>query len=180
MKIRFILKENSGTVSLSKNPENMNLVNMVKKVLGSVDRKQSINYGWLYPNGSSSVFNPTQFIHGQVMQILEPDYAANEKSSLDREIKLIEQGPLDFGLMTGSLRIAAYGKFEIFTQITPDQLAWIRRHRAGSGISIFLRPLGRSIEIPEMSLSSWNQKLNQELIDNGVASFNVLAESKKR
>lgn len=156
---------------------NVEAVKAVKHFLGIFRGVQSELYGWLYPDGTTSDISDFEVdgyaIHGNVMTIIDNEYSNRKNIEND--------GPVDFALLTGSIRV--HGSYiEIFTQITPEQLGWIRRHFRGKPITIFCANPGgsESLEIPELSWHDWNIKFNEYLIKTGAVSFDILKEGKMK
>lgn len=189
MKIKLILKENVTQPSgLKENPYNIEVVRKLKSILKRFGEQPMTNTlsGWLYPDGTCSditgiLMEDDRMVHGDVMVLLFPNYA-DSLSGHDRETKILYEAPREFGSLTGSIRVAYSKYFQIFTKITPQQLAWIRKHCAGEHIILSLGVIGdgQDLELEVSTIYEWNKKLNQFIINNKLASFDVLSEQRKK
>lgn len=175
MKIKFILRENYGKkIKLPANPYGMSVINNLR--LHRTKKYQPIQYGWLYPDGSGlDLHNTTLHYHGDIMRFVNSDYNRDE---------LETQGVIDFGKLTGAVRVVYSNAFEIFTKLSVEQLAYIRRNCRGETLDIVVT--GETSRVKAFTVHSqsegyWLQDLNQKLIEFDLVDFNpLLQESREK
>jgi hypothetical protein len=184
MKIKFIFKENKydnfglglfsdSDINLSSNPYDMKIITMLGLHIKHTKKYEPIKLGWLYPDGRGMELqdSPLHF-HGDIMRLVDRNYDQS-KTEL--------QGPVDFGKLTGAMRIGAPNAIEIFTKLSQEQLAYIRRNCRGERFTLVVTEKlfqSKTLTIGTLSDGYWLQELNKKLMENNLVDFNPLLESK--